>query len=61
MLDQCYVATNKLSADPTEVFDVRSHASLGTINSSEDMIEVDFSDNTVTSVGDQYGVGRQRR
>ncbi len=59
--DYGYVAPNKLSADPSEVFDVRGHASVGTIGSSEDMIEIDFADNTVTRVGDQYGVGRQSR
>jgi hypothetical protein len=57
--DYSYAAPNKLSADPTEVFDVRSHTSVGTIGSSEDMIEIDFVDSKITRVGDQYGVGRK--
>jgi hypothetical protein len=59
--DSSYAAPNKLSADPTEVFDVRSHTSVGTIGSSEDMIEIDFVDSKITRVGDQYGVGRKSR
>jgi hypothetical protein len=53
-----YVAPNKSSDDGTEIFDVHSHKSLGLIGSSEDMIEIDFADDKVSRVGDQYGVGR---
>jgi hypothetical protein len=59
--DYGYIAPNKLSADPTEVFDTQSHTAAGTIASSEDMIEIDFADSEVTRVGDQYGVGRKQR
>jgi hypothetical protein len=31
---------------------------VGLIGSSEDMIEIDFTDGKVSRVGDQYGVGR---
>jgi len=53
-----YVAPNKSSDDPTEIFDAHTHESLGLIGSTEDMIEVDFTDGKVSRVGDQYGVGR---
>jgi hypothetical protein len=53
-----YVAPNKSSDDATEIFDAHTHKSLGQIGSSEDMIEIDFSDGKVSRVGDQYGVGR---
>ena len=53
-----YVAPNKSSDDPTEIFDAHTHKSLGLIGSSEDMIEIDFADGKVSRVGDQYGVGR---
>lgn len=53
-----YVAPNKDSERSTEVFDARTHVSVGTIRSSEDMLEVDFANGTVSRVGDQYGIGR---
>lgn len=53
-----YVAPNKSSDDPTEIFDAHTHNSLGLIGSSEDMIEIDFADDKVSRVGDQYGIGR---
>jgi hypothetical protein len=53
-----YVAPNKSSDDPTEIFDAHTHKSVGLIGSSEDMIEIDFADGKVSRVGDQYGVGR---
>lgn len=53
-----YVAPNKSSDDPTEIFDAHTHKSVGLIGSSEDMIEIDFADDKVSRVGDQYGVGR---
>ena len=31
----------------------------GAISSSEDMLEVDFTDGKVSRVGDQYGIGRR--
>jgi hypothetical protein len=53
-----YVAPNKSSDDATEIFDAHTHKSLGLIRSSEDMIEIDFTDGKVGRVGDQYGIGR---
>ncbi len=57
--DYGYVAPNKNSADGTEIFDVRSHASLGVIGSSEDLLEIDFVNGKISQVGDQYGIGRR--
>ena len=50
----------KNSEQATEIFDARTHASVGAIRSSEDMLEVDFTDGKVSRVGDQYGIGRAR-
>jgi hypothetical protein len=58
--DYGYVAPRKSSADGTEIFDVRYHASLGVIGSSEDLLEIDFANGKITQVGDQYGIGRRR-
>jgi hypothetical protein len=57
--DYGYVAPNKNSSDGTEIFNARTHASAGLIGSSEDMIEIDFTDGKITRVGDQYGIGRR--
>ncbi len=59
--DYAYVAPPKNSEDATEIFDARSHASVGLIGSSEDLLEIDFADGKVSQVGDQYGIGRVRR
>jgi hypothetical protein len=56
--DYAYVAPNKNSDDGTEIFKVRTHKSVGLIGSSEDMIEIDFTDGKISRVGDQYGIGR---
>jgi hypothetical protein len=57
--DYAYVAPNKNSADGTEIFNARSHTSVGVIGSSEDMLEVDFANGKISLVGDQYGIGRR--
>jgi len=57
--DYGYVAPNKHSESETEVFDARTHASVGMIGSSEDLLEIDFAAGKVTQVGDQYGIGRR--
>ncbi len=57
--DYAYVAPNKHSEDGTEIFDARSHASVGVIGSSEDLLEIDFADGKISRVGDQYGIGRR--
>jgi hypothetical protein len=59
--DYAYVAPNKNSNDGTEIFNVRTHTSVGLIGSSEDMIEIDLTDEKISQVGDQYGIGRTRR
>ena len=57
--DFAYVAPNKHSRDPTEIFDPKTHASVGTIGSSEDLLEIDFADGKPVRAGDQYGIGRK--
>jgi hypothetical protein len=57
--DYGYVAPGKNSPDGTEIFDAHTHASLGVIGSSEDMIEIDFANGRIIQVGDQYGIGRR--
>lgn len=57
--DYGYVAPLKNGEDGTEVFDARSHASIGVISSSEDMLEIDFEDGKISQVGDQFGIGRR--
>jgi hypothetical protein len=57
--DYGYVAPYKNSADGVEIFDVRTHASVGMIGSSEDLLEIDFANGKITQVSDQYGIGRR--
>jgi hypothetical protein len=57
--DYGYVAPNKYSTDGTEIFDARTHTSVGAIGSSEDLLEIDFANGKITQVGDQYGIGRR--
>jgi 6-phosphogluconolactonase (cycloisomerase 2 family) len=59
--DYAYVAPNKNSEAGTEIFDARTHASVGLIGSSEDMLEIDFADGKISRVGDQFGIGRVQR
>jgi len=57
--DYGYIAPNKQSADATEIFDTRTHKSIGVIGASEDMVEIDFTNGKIAQVGDQYGIGRR--
>jgi hypothetical protein len=57
--DYAYVAPTKNSADPTEIFNTRTHRSVGAIGASEDLLEIDFANGKITKVGDQYGIGRR--
>ena len=57
--DYGYVAPIKNSDDGTEIFNARTHASVGVIGSSEDMLEIDFANGNISQVGDQYGIGRR--
>ena len=58
--DYGYVGPNKNSDDGTEIFDTRTHASVGMIGSSEDMLEIDLLQGRIARVGDQYGIGRKQ-
>ena len=49
----------KTADDRTEIFNARTHISVGLIGSTEDMIEIDFVDGKISRVGDQYGIGRR--
>jgi hypothetical protein len=57
--DYAYIAPNKNSDASTEIFDPRTHVSVGMIGSSEDMLEIDFEDGRISQVGDQYAIGRK--
>jgi hypothetical protein len=57
--DYGYIAPNKDSADGTEIFDARTHNSVGVIGSSEDLLEIDFANGKISQAGDQYGIGRR--
>jgi hypothetical protein len=59
--DYAYVAPTKNSGDATEIFNVHTHKSVRSISSSEDMIEIDFTNGKISRVGDQYGIGRVAR
>jgi DNA-binding beta-propeller fold protein YncE len=56
-----YVAPVKNTAEKTEVFSVSTHLPAGFIDSSEDMLEVDFEHGQITKVGDQFGIGRRSK
>jgi hypothetical protein len=56
--DYAYVSPNKNSENPTEIFDARKHVSVGVIDSTEDMLEIDFLNGKIVNAGDQYGIGR---
>lgn len=57
--DFAYVAPNKNSGDPTEIFDPKTYASVGAVGSSEDLLEIDFAEGKPVRAGDQYGIGRK--
>lgn len=57
--DYAYIAPEKNSAAGTEIFDPRRHSYVGTIGSSEDMLEIDFTNGRISAVGDQFGIGRR--
>jgi hypothetical protein len=56
--DYAYIAPEKNSNHKTEIFNARTHSSVGVIESSEDMLEIDFANGKVSRVGDQFGIGR---
>jgi 6-phosphogluconolactonase (cycloisomerase 2 family) len=59
--DHAYIAPEKNSDEGTEIFDARTHNSIGSIGSSEDIVEIDFKDGSITRTADQYGIGRAAR
>jgi hypothetical protein len=59
--DYAYIAPEKNSEDGTEIFNTRTRGSVGSISSSEDMLEIDFTDVVITRAGDQFGIGRASR
>jgi hypothetical protein len=59
--DYAYIAPEKNSEDRTEIFDARTHKSVGSIGASEDMVEIDFTDGVITRTSDQYAIGRAAR
>ena len=59
--DYAYIAPEKNGEGGTEIFDVRTRKSVGSIGSSEDMVEVDFSDGVITRTSDQNAIGRVAR
>ena len=56
-----YISPEKNSDDETEIFDARTHKSVGSIGSSEDMVEIDFTDGVITGTSDQFAIGRVAR
>ena len=54
----CYVAGQKGYGEITDVIDTSTYARVGSLAPSEDLLEVDFSNGTVTQTGDQFGIGR---
>jgi DNA-binding beta-propeller fold protein YncE len=53
-----YVSGRKGTSDPTDIIDPKTYQRIGTLSPSEDLLEVDFSNGSVTQVGNQFGVGR---
>lgn len=53
-----YVAGRKGRTDPTDVIDTGTYQRVASLGPSEDLLEVDINGSTVTSVGNQFGVGR---
>jgi uncharacterized protein (DUF2141 family) len=55
--DYAYVSPG-ISGDGTEIFSVLTHRSVGTIEASEELLEVDFLNGRISQIGDQFGIGR---
>lgn len=48
-----------IEGDGTEIFSVLTHTSVGVIEASEDMLEVDILNGRISEMGDQFGIGRR--
>jgi hypothetical protein len=59
--DYAYISPEKNSDDETVIFNARTHKSVGSIGSSEDMLEIDFTDGVISRTSDQYAIGRAER
>ena len=46
---------------PKASSDARTRKSVGSIGSSEDMVEIDFTAGVITGTSDQYAIGRAAR
>ena len=56
--DYAYIGPNDTS-NGTEIFSVATHTSVGMIEASEEMLEVDISNGRISQIGDQFGIGRR--
>jgi hypothetical protein len=54
-----YPSAGKNSGTPVQVIDTATYAPVATIDYSEDLFEVDFTNGSVVGVGDEYGIGRK--
>jgi hypothetical protein len=45
--------------DGTEIFSGQTHRSVGVIEASEELLEVDFLNGRISQIGDQFGIGRR--
>jgi len=55
-----YVAGRKGSDDVTDVIDVPTRQRLSSLESSEDLLEIDFAGRSLVAVGNQFGIGRKK-
>ena len=53
-----YVAAYKDSGRNTDIIDTTTYNRIGQIGPSEELLEIDFSNDVVTAVGKQFGIGR---
>lgn len=44
----------------TEIFSVPTHTSVGVIEASEEMLEIDTVNGRISQIGDQFGIGRRQ-
>ena len=59
--DYAYIAPEKNGENGTQIFNAQTYESVGSIGSSDDMIEIDFRDGAIIRTGDQFGIGRAHR
>ncbi|PYK75286.1 MAG: hypothetical protein DME42_02870, partial [Verrucomicrobia bacterium] len=54
----CYVTSSKAADQYTTIVSTSTYQTVGAIPASPNLLEVDFTNGSVTAVGSQYGVGR---